>query len=235
MAIVRMTFELEPRLPDGTAAYVADLLGRHPCEVLLARPRRSKLGDHRPPGRGRPAHRISVNEDLNPYAFLTTLLHELAHAVTWERHRHARRRPRPHGPEWRGEFEAVLAPVVASGALPDDVAAALANRRPMAATCSDRGLALALARYDRFDPTRVLVETLPDGTLFRVDGGLVFRAGRRLRSRRQCYERRTGREYRVHGLARVEPLSAEVASGSGPGTGTGHSAAASRPRGRRCL
>ena len=65
------------RLPAGTATHVAELLGRLPVRLRIARPRRTKLGDHRPPGRGWTMHRISINDDLNPYAFLTTLLHEM--------------------------------------------------------------------------------------------------------------------------------------------------------------
>jgi hypothetical protein len=194
-------------LPAGTAGYVAELLGRWPCDLRLSRPRRSKLGDHRPPRGGRGPHRITVNDDLNPYALLTTLLHEFAHAAAWERWRHGRRRVRPHGPEWQEEFSRILGPVVAAGVLPDDVTVALgrAVRRPAAATCSARELAIALARYDA-PGAWVFVADLPEGAVFRIDGGAVFRAGRWLRSRRQCFECRTGREYRVHGLARVTIL-----------------------------
>jgi hypothetical protein len=151
-----------------------------------------------------------VNADLNPYAFLTTLLHEVAHAATWERHR-PRRRLRPHGPEWKQEFSAVLAPVVAAGVFPDELAAAVTRSlwNPAAATCSDRELLLALARYDRPPEGRVRVEDLPDGAWFRIDGRHLFRAGRIVRTRRRCFEVGTGREYRVHGLAFVEPLSME--------------------------
>lgn len=199
---------LRPLLPAGTEAYVHDLLVRHRIDVRVSRPRRTKLGDHRPPGRGRPAHRITVNGDLNPYAFLTTLLHEIAHAFTWERHRASRRWLRPHGREWKREFESVLAPLVSSDVLPDDITTALARSmsNPAAATCSDRGLLLALARYDNPDPRRVRVEELAVGAIFRTDDGMLFHAGPKLRSRRRCFECRTGCEYRVHGLARVEPL-----------------------------
>jgi hypothetical protein len=204
MAIPGGFDEVRRLLPAGTAGYVADLLGRWPCDLRLSRPRRSKLGDHRPPHRGRGPHRITVNDDLNPYALLTTLLHEFAHAATWERRPSGRRRGRPHGPEWQAEFARILGPVVAAGVLPDDVTTALqaAMRRPAAATCSDRQLARALARYDA-PGSWVLVEDLPEGATFRIDGGAIFRAGRWLRTRRQCFECRTGREYRVHGLARV--------------------------------
>jgi len=204
-----ITPQLRPLLPAGTDGYVADLLGRHRIDVRLSRPRRTKLGDHRPPGRGRTAHRITVNDDLNPYAFLTTLLHEIAHAFTWERHRPSRRWLRPHGSEWKREFEGVFSPLVRADVLPADIAAALATsiRNPAAATCSDRGLLLALARYDRPDPSRVLVESLAIGSIFRTDDGMLFRTGPKVRTRRQCFECRTGREYRVHGLARVTPVA----------------------------
>jgi SprT protein len=216
---------LRPFLPEGTEPFVAGLLARHACHIRLARPRRTKLGDHRPPGRAARLHRISINQDLNPYAFLTTLLHEIAHAATWDRHeRHRRRRLRPHGAEWRDEYAAILRPVVALGVLPEDVAVALERSlaRPAAATCSDRGLLVALGRHDRVDPRLVRVEEVAVGGWFRLDTGAVFRAGRTLRTRRQCFEARTGAEYRVHGLARVEPVPPPAVSGS-----------AGRPVGRR--
>lgn len=197
------------KLPEGTAGRVHALLAGRRVAVRLARPRRTKLGDHRPPGRGHAAHRISVNEDLNPYAFLTTLLHEIAHVAAWERLRHRVRRPPPHGREWKEEFAAILEPFVAGALLPDDVAGALAAfmRNPAAASCSDRGLVLALARYDDPQAGRLRLEDLPRGSLFRVDTGRVFRLGPRLRSRYRCFELPGGEEYRVHGLSRVERVT----------------------------
>ena len=199
---------LWPRLPESTHDYVAGLLAAHPVDVRLSRPRRTKLGDHRAPTALRRRHGISVNDDLNPYAFLTTLLHEIAHAATWESHRARIRRVRPHGSEWKVEFERVLQPVVAGRMLPDDINAALrqAMQNPAAATCSDRDLMLALARYDAIDPGLVFVESLTAGTIFRTDGGRLFRMGPKLRSRYCCIEQRTGREYRMHPLCRVAPV-----------------------------
>lgn len=195
------------KVPEGTAHRVHDLLAGQRVVVTLARPRRTKLGDHRPPGRGRTHHRITVNDNLNPYAFLTTLLHEIAHAATWERHR-GRRRIRPHGSEWKAEFGGLLRPVVDDGLLPPRVGTALARylEDPAAASCSDRGLVLALAEYDPPPAGQVRVEELAERAVFRVANGGVFRAGPLLRSRRACFELATGREFRVHGLAFVEPL-----------------------------
>jgi hypothetical protein len=201
---------LRPYLPAAALDHVERAIGGLAVDLRVVRPRRTKLGDHRPPPAPLRPHRITVNADLNPYAFLTTLLHEVAHAATWERHR-PRRRLRPHGPEWKQEFSAVLAPVVAAGVFPDELAAAVTRSlwNPAAATCSDRELLLALARYDRPPEGRVRVEDLPDGAWFRIDGRHLFRAGRIVRTRRRCFEVGTGREYRVHGLAFVEPLATE--------------------------
>ena len=211
---------LARHLPAGTAGYCVGLLSEGPLagvrvDVRVVASRRTKVGDHRGPGRGRPAHRITLNEDLNPYAFLTTLLHEVAHALTWERHVRGRsrfaRRVLPHGPQWKGEFSRILAPLVGDGSLPPDVSAALARslRDPRAATCSDRGLVEALSRYDAPDPSRVRVEDLPVGAAFRVDGRRAFRKGAKLRSRYRCYDAVTGVEYRVHALCPVVPCAAE--------------------------
>lgn len=203
---------LRPYLPAAALDHVERAIAGLAVDLRVVRPRRTKLGDHRPPPAPLRPHRITVNADLNPYAFLTTLLHEVAHAATWERHR-PRRRLRPHGPEWKQEFSAVLAPVVAAGVFPDDLAAAVTKSlwNPAAATCSDRELLLALARYDRPPEGRVRVEDLPDGAWFRIDGRHLFRAGRIVRTRRRCFELGTGREYRVHGLAFAEPLAMEPA------------------------
>lgn len=199
---------VRPFLPPSAVDYVGELVARFDLELRLSRPRRTKLGDHRPPSRAAAVHRITINDDLNPYAFLTTLLHELAHAATWQRYR-GRRRVRPHGREWKEEFGGILEPVVSQGMLPEGVATALARylENPAAASCSDRRLVLALAAFDELPAGRVRAEELAERTVFKAANGGVFRAGRMIRSRRACFELRTGREYRVHGLAFVEPVS----------------------------
>lgn len=211
---------VRPHLPPATLDHVARALGSLPLDLRVVRPRRSKLGDHRPPRPPLRAHRITVNADLNPWAFLTTLLHEVAHATTWERHGGGRRRVRPHGPEWKRAFAEVLAPLLDAGVFPDDLAAAVMRSlgNAAAATCSDRGLLLALARYDEPLAGRVRVEELAEGSWFRVDGRHAFRAGRLVRTRRCCYAAGTGHEYRVHGLLVVEPLAGEPPPGRGRGS-----------------
>ena len=155
----------------------------------------------------RPFHRITINDDLNPYAFLTTFLHELAHAATWDRHR-GRRRLRPHGPEWKAEFGGILRPVVEQAVLPAAVTAALARYAPeprsghlhRPGARAGPGRVRPAAGGTRAGRGAGRGDVLPPGR------GTIFRAGRMIRSRRACFEQPGGREYRVHGLALVEPI-----------------------------
>ncbi|MDA1040728.1 MAG: sprT domain-containing protein [Planctomycetota bacterium] len=202
---------IQRHLPTAAGAYVSDLLAARDVVVRVSRPRLTKLGDHRPPRPAYPHHRISVNADLNPYAFLTTLLHEIAHVDVWTKHAGRRRRPKPHGLEWKYEFAGILAPVVTAQWLPADVASALNvyMQNPAAMSCSDRGLVLALARYDSSEITRHRVEDIPLGAIFRVSNGRIFCRGQRMRTRYLCVDPATGVEYRVHALAIAEPLAGD--------------------------
>jgi hypothetical protein len=53
----------------------------------------------------------------------------------------------------------------------------------------------------------VRMEQLPIDAVFRTSNGKLFRKGRKLRSRYQCHDYRTGREYRVHALSCVEVIT----------------------------
>ena len=77
---------LQQYLPEGTALTMAKWIDYFQVELSLNRPRQSVLGDYRHPYNGK-GHRISVNRDLNPYAFLITLIHEFAHLTNWNKHK----------------------------------------------------------------------------------------------------------------------------------------------------
>lgn len=196
------------RVPEASFDYCLSLLTGHRLELVINRPRRTRLGDYSPPRRGRPWHRITVNENLNPYAFLTTLLHEIAHlhvALTF------RGRVQPHGPEWKQAFATLLEPVVDSHGLPDDVTAALERMmdNPRASSCTDRDVLAALSRYDAHQPTGLRLDDLPEGSVFRLSSGKVFRHRQRLRTWHRCTELTTRREYRVRGSCLVQVVESD--------------------------
>ncbi len=199
--------ELETRikhyLPAGTEKYVVDLLVKFKVQLKLNKPRASKYGDYRSPMRGDNYHRITVNKDLNPFAFLITFLHEVAHLCAYEKHRNT---IDPHGREWKNEFKELLQPIVLHHQLPEDIQSALKQymNNPAASSCSDKSLMKVLAHYDR--DKKSFLEQLPEGCLFRLETGRVFRKGKKLRSWYQCFEQPGNKEYRVSGISKVEPV-----------------------------
>lgn len=197
---------VQAHVPKEVREYVACLLQNRNIVIRVSRPRRTKLGDHRPPSRRYLYHRISVNEDLNPYAFLITLLHEIAHADVWEAFRGKRVHPKPHGVEWKNAFRELLAPLVDAHSFPSEVNVALEQYmwNPSATSCSDRNLVLALAQYDDQKRSRMRVEDIPIGRIFRTTTGRTFCRGTKARTRFLCVEQQTGLEFHVHALADAE-------------------------------
>lgn len=192
-------------IPPSAWKYVLDLLLEYPVVVRVVPRRLTKLGDYRPPHLDEHHHRITVNDDLNIYAFLVTLLHELAHLRVTIVHAAETQRPRPHGPEWKREFTAIVKPVIDESMVPSDLCVALAAslQRPRAATRSDRLLALALSQYDQTVDNTVYVEQLELGAYFQLHDGRQFILGDRVRSRYRCIELSSGVGFHIHYLARV--------------------------------
>jgi SprT protein len=193
---------LQKYLPAGSAEYAHDLLWQYGIQLHIKKPRKTKLGDYRPPRLGEP-HRISINNDLNPYAFLITFLHETAHLVNFEQNGF---KVKPHGAEWKQCFKKVSQPVLTTELLPKEVfkAVALYLGNPSASSCTSPELVRALKVYDRNDDLHVLLETLPYGAHFLLKERL-FQKGEKLRSRFRCVEIKTNKWYFVPALIEVKP------------------------------
>src|SRR5687767_3970324 len=97
---------LEKYLPLAAAPIIARWIDYFQCEFKVSRTRNTKYGDYRPPFKNE-GHRISVNYNLNSYAFLVTTVHEFAHLLTWNEHK---RKAKPHGLEWKNNFKKMMRP-----------------------------------------------------------------------------------------------------------------------------
>ncbi len=198
---------LRPFLVAEAEPLIAAILQETPCEITPVRARRSKHGDHRQ-RLGKLFSEVTVNVSGNHYQFLITLLHELAHAATVQRYR---KRAAAHGPEWQRTYAALLERALAASLFPPDLAPHLARQArqgPDASSSRDTALQLALRRHDTLDH-RPMVTELADGALFSLDGKLILRRGRRIRTRFHCVSP-TGLEYRVSATARVHTIYREV-------------------------
>lgn len=205
---------LKEYLPPLAFERVEYLLNTDPVQILIARNRISKSGDFRASHRGNPA-RITVNGNLNPYAFLITLIHELAHHAVWSDHMsnsrrfslRRRSRPLPHGKEWKARFRNMMRPFLATGVFPVDLFQVLTSflDNPRASSAVDHRLSVALRIYDPPDHT-IRLDDLPYDSLFILHGKRMFRKKEKLRTRYRCVCLSTDRVYLVNAGARVTAL-----------------------------
>jgi SprT protein len=201
--------QIQAHLPRAARPVVLHWMRRNPSvQVQVSPPRTSKLGDYRVATRRLP-HRITVNEDLNRYAFLVVLIHEFAHYVTFAKyHRHA-----PHGAEWKAEYKRLMRPFISREVFPADLLRALGHHLHDApsSSCVDHCLMRTLRRYDRVP--RPFLEELEENTVFGFNGKLFIK-GRRMRTRFRCRCLNNRRIYLIDPTAEVhlETLPARRAS-----------------------
>lgn len=193
-------------MPAAAAPTISRWINETGVYFRISRSRSSKLGDYTAPF-GTQSHRISVNHDLNPYSFLTTTVHEFAHLHTWERHRN---NVKPHGIEWKQEFQRLMVPFLSGNIFPADIREAIVQymANPAASSCSDTNLARVFRQYDTHEFPLHTVETLPIDTHFALKNGRVFQRGEKIRKRYKCLEIKTNRMYLFSPVAEVIPLPA---------------------------
>ncbi|HEU4574387.1 MAG TPA: SprT-like domain-containing protein [Chitinophagaceae bacterium] len=196
--------QLQLFLPDGTFEPVLQYLNHYRVHLTIARERKSILGDYRHRTHAQ-NHRISVNGNLNKYAFLITLLHELAHLLTFEQYGN---RVLSHGKEWKTIYAQLLDQFLHNKLFPADIQEELQRslRNPAASSCAEDGLIRVLKKYDLRHSGRRMVEELPPKSLFRTEDGRVFQKGDQLRKRFRCIEKATGRVYLFSPVYEVEPV-----------------------------
>lgn len=194
--------QLKDFLPGGSFDEVAHYLLHYKVHLTITRERQTILGDYRNSYAGK-NHRISVNGNLNPYAFLITLLHELAHLFTYERYGH---RVSAHGKEWKNEYSKILAQFLLKKIFPEDINKALLKtlQNPAASSCADTTLLRVLHKYDAKKEGVTLVESIPDGGLFSIKGGRVFKRIEKVRKRIKCIEVAKGKVFLFSPVYEVE-------------------------------
>ncbi len=179
-------------IPAQAVPKVLEYLQQYRVHLTITRERKSVLGDYRH-ATSNQTHRISVNGSLNPYAFLITLIHEIAHLVTFMKYGN---RVQSHGREWKDTYALLLADFLQQHVFPADIEKAI--RQSMhdlpASSCADEELMRILKKYDK-DNGLVMVEQLPEGQLFDIGEGRIFKKGKKLRKRYQCLEVKTGKMY----------------------------------------
>ena len=200
---------ISPHMPPDWHAAVHTMLAANPILVQVVRSRKTKHGDHQVT-RAREFSIITINASGNPWQFVLTLLHEIAHAKVAH---HVRHRAAPHGQEWKQAFRLLLHAHIRL--FPPDLADPVMDyaRNPLYSADSHRALAAALRKHDTLD-LRPTVQELALGQRFSLDGKTVLVRQQLLREWFKCTTT-DGRALRVSPMARVHTLyNAIVAAGS---------------------
>lgn len=192
-------------IPGPAAALILEYLNRYQVHLTITRDRKSVLGDYRH-ATASSHHRISVNGNLNHYSFLITLIHELAHMVTFMEFGD---RVQSHGREWKRIYRKILEQFLPLSVFPADVLTALKkNLHDLpASSCADEHLMRVLRHYDEDKEGLLLVEQIPEGGCFSLEDKRIFRKGKKLRKRYQCVEVATGKLYLFSPIYEVNPAS----------------------------
>lgn len=188
-------------VPATSVSYCNKLYQQLGFEFKVKKARQTKMGDYRyDPRNGK--HTISINNDLNPYAFLVTYLHEVAHHTTYIKYGN---RVLPHGREWKSMFQELALPVLTEDVFTLDILQALQNyfRNPKASSCSDPVLFNIIRKYD-IQQKNQLKDILIGGT-FNFNKR-TFQKLERKRTRSVCLEIKTGKKYSIPEIAEVQPL-----------------------------
>ncbi len=195
---------LQDYIPLEAAPLIFEYLKQYKVHLTITKNRKSVLGDYRH-AHGEKNHRISINGDLNKYSFLITLIHELAHLVTFIRYSN---QVMAHGKEWKSVYRSLLIKFLQPSIFTADILQALERslHNLPASSCADENLMRILMKYDEKEGGLVLIEAVQDETLFVTGDSRIFRKGPRLRKRFQCVEVSTGRTYLFSPLYEVTPL-----------------------------
>lgn len=193
----------EKFIPKQAVPYCVKLYEKLGFEFKIKKSRRTKFGDYRyAPNNER--HTITINNDLNPYAFLITYLHEVAHLVAFQKFG---RRIKPHGEEWKATFRELSQPLLTDTIFDAPILKALIAyfKDPKASSCSDPRLYQVLKTYDNRADTKLLKE-IAVGQTFQFNGR-TFQKLEKKRTRSVCLELKTNRKYAIAEVAEVEEPS----------------------------
>ena len=184
-----MEQEYQKYIPQKAIPFVQFLINEHHFTLKIVNQRQTKHGDFRKLPNGR--FQITVNNNLNPFQFLLTLVHEIAHHVTHQKFG----RVQPHGKEWKAVFQHLMLPFLRPEIYPNKILPHLAKylKNPKASTDSDVNLSLAL-RGNIAEAGKNFIFEIPVGDLFEFTS-TIYKRGNKRRTRFECLNMTNKRVY----------------------------------------
>ncbi len=195
-----MTNTLQKYIANKAIPLVIYLINEHKVNLKIVNQRQTKHGDFRTLSNGKT--QITVNNNLNKHQFLLTLIHEIAHHVTYKKFG----RVQPHGKEWKTIFQHLMLPFLQPEIYPPAILPYLANylKNPKASTDADVKLSLAL-REGMAEPGKSFIFELPKESVFQYKNTL-YKRGNKRRTRYECLNLTNKRVYLFNQNIEVLPI-----------------------------
>ena len=175
---------IENFVPTASIPLLSKYLVRWEVNLVITRKRVTKHGDFRALPKG--GHQITVNEMPNPYRFLITTVHEIAHLITYKDFGVG---IKPHGKEWKHTYRKIMLPFLIPEIFPKELLKILQLhfRNPKASSETDTKLTLVLNKFDPENKKNYIFE-LEDGSVFEIHNGRRFIRGKKRTKRYECRE-----------------------------------------------
>ncbi|GIV26929.1 MAG: metallopeptidase [Bacteroidia bacterium] len=192
---------LRKYIPEKAIERISEMILEYDFKLIIKGDRRSKWGDFRASYGDRNYSTITINKSLNPYSFLITLVHEIAHCKTY---REFGNKVDAHGREWKKNFQILMQHFLNTDVFPIDVLYVLRKhlQNPLASANADVELYKVLMNYDSKEKV-VLLEYLSDGQKFIFEENLYQRIGL-VRKRIECVQLSTNKKYLFSPIVEVE-------------------------------
>ena len=192
---------LKKYLPKTAVQPVFEIIQKEEVHLKIVNERKTRHGDYRKELNGR--HLITINASLNPYSFLITTIHELAHLIAYKTYG---RGIKPHGREWKHCFQHMMLPFLKPNVFPKQLLPVLAKhfKNPKASSDTDAVLSIALKQYDSKSSLCSFMFEIPSGSLFKTHNGRIFKKGVKRIKRYECIELKTNKVFLFQPNAQVE-------------------------------
>ncbi len=196
---------LKKYLPEQSVAIIAQWIVELDFKLKIKRERNTRLGDYTAPHKGL-NHTITINHNLNKFSFLITMVHEVAHLITYNEFKNS---VNPHGKEWKQNFQKLMQPFVTTDIFPLEIFSALRKymQNPAASSCTDMQLLRVLKLHDDATDT-IFLEHIQINTLFLYGANRIFKKGEKIRKRIKCAEIKSGAVYLFNPLTEVQVFEA---------------------------
>jgi len=180
-----------------------EIVALHPVLIKVSGSRKSKYGDFRAfPGDRKDM--ISVNGNLNQSSFMLTLIHELAHKLTWDEFK---RSVDPHGREWKNNMRKLLEIFLELEVFPGNLSAAIKRH-------IHDWKAVSIRMKEVYEVLMVLegkqlvsLDEIEFNSAFQTEDGKRFVKGEVLRKYVICTSLDNKRQYKIHKHLLVEAIN----------------------------